>query len=97
MHDVERMASQFGGQLPALLNASFGYMERVGDGRGNDTGGDAGRSAATKHATYAPGRVRQFYTARAVRRGLELMSIDYVRLGLKVPEWARQMLRDDVS
>jgi hypothetical protein len=36
MFDVERMASQFGGQLPELLNASFEYMERVGAGKKNN-------------------------------------------------------------
>jgi hypothetical protein len=30
-----------------------------------------------------------------VRKGLEYLSIDYVTLGLEVPEWARAMLRDD--
>jgi hypothetical protein len=30
-----------------------------------------------------------------VRRGLEYLSIDYVTLGLEVPDWAREILRDD--
>ena len=90
MLEVERMAKQFGGPLPELLNATFGYVKHVKAGEKN-IGNDS------SHPTYAPGKVLQFYTAQAVRRGLELMSIDYVRLGLKVPEWARQMLRDDVS
>jgi hypothetical protein len=89
LFDVKRMASQFSDRLPELLNASFGYMEYEK--------AKENRSSVTKHATYAPGKVRQFYTAQTVRRGLELMSIDYVRLGLKVPEWARQMLREEVS
>lgn len=92
MFEIERMANQFGGPLPDLLNASFGYVEQVRAGKKNNIGKDK-----SGHATYAPGKVEQFYTAQTVRRGLELMSIDYVTLGLKVPEWARQMLRDDVS
>ncbi len=90
MFDIERMANQFGGPLPELLNASFGYVEHVRTGKRN-TGKDN-----SHHSTHAPGKVKQFYTASTVRRGLELMSIDYVLLGLKVPEWARQMLRDDM-
>ena len=89
MFDVERMANQFGGPLPELLNASFGYVEHVRTGKRNVGKDNSG------HSTHAPGKVKQFYTAQTVRRGLELMSIDYVLLGLKVPEWARQMLRDD--
>ncbi len=91
MFDIERMANQFGGTLPELLNASFGFMEYVQSGKRN-MGKDNSR-----HSTHALGKVKQFYTAQTVWRGLELMSIDYVRLGLKVPEWARQMLRDDAS
>jgi hypothetical protein len=90
MFEIERMANQFGGPLPELLNASFGYVGQVKAGKKNIGKDKSG------HATYAPGKVQQFYTAQTVRRGLELMSIDYVTLGLKVPEWARQMLRDDV-
>jgi len=30
-----------------------------------------------------------------VRKCLEYLSIDYVTLDLEVPEWAKQMLRDD--
>jgi hypothetical protein len=41
--------------------------------------------------------VARFYTARTVRKALEYLSIDYVTLGLEVPEWARQMLREESS
>ena len=91
MYDLQRMATQFGNQLPEVLNSSFGYMEHVQSGKKN-----FGRDA-NHHATHAPAKVAQFYTAQTVRRGLELLSIDYVLLGLEVPEWARQMLRDDVA
>ena len=72
MFEIERMANQFGAPLPDLLNASFGYVERVRAGEKDNIGEDkSGR------ATYAPWKVEQFYTAQTVRRGLELMSIDY--------------------
>jgi hypothetical protein len=40
-------------------------------------------------------RLEEFYTPRTVRRVLEYMSIDYVRLGLKIPEWAEEMLQKE--
>ena len=89
MSDLERMADQFGGRLPEVLNASFAYLDHVGT---KNTGKEMNR-----HATHAPAKVKQFYTARTVRRGLELLSIDYVALGLEVPGWAREMLRDDAT
>ena len=49
------------------------------------------------HGTQAPRKVAHFYTAQSVRKALEYMSIDYVLLGLSVPEWAKQMLREDES
>jgi len=94
MSDLERMANQFGGQLPEALNTSFGYQKYLNSGEKN-TGKD--KKYKTGHATHAPEKVKKFYTAQTVRKGLELLSIDYVLLGLEVPEWARQMLRDDVS
>ena len=93
--ELDRMARQFGGQLPEVLNKSFAYKEHIEAGLVNNTGKEKNR-----HATHAPAKVQQFYTAATVRRGLELLSLDYITLGpygLQVPEWARQMLRDDVS
>jgi len=91
MFDLENMANQFGDPLSEVLNSSFGYLDHVNTGKKN-TGRDK-----NQHSTHAPAKVQQFYTAQTVRRGLELLSIDYVTLGLEVPEWARQMLRNDVS
>ena len=88
MFELERMATQFGGQLPEVLNKSFAYQERVKEGKVN-TGN------SNRHATHAPTKVQKYFTPAAVRRGLELLSIDYVMLGLEVPDWARQMLKDD--
>mmetsp|Transcript_24821 Transcript_24821/g.40420 ORF Transcript_24821/g.40420 Transcript_24821/m.40420 type:complete len:100 (-) Transcript_24821:452-751(-) len=91
MSDLERMANQFGDQLPRVLNETFGYKTKANLEKKN-TGKEKNR-----HATHAPEKVKKFYTARTVRKGLEMLSIDYVLLGLEVPEWARQMLKDDVS
>ena len=89
MFDLETMASQFGGPFPEVLNSTFGYLELVKSQKKN-----AGKDGY-RHSTHAPAKVQQFYTAGAVRKGLEYLSIDYVLLGLDVPEWARQMLRED--
>ena len=91
MFDLDRMANQFGAPLNEALNTSFGYLDHIQSGKIN-----LGRDG-NKHATHAPAKVKKYYTAQTVRRGLELLSIDYVTLGLEVPEWARQMLRDDVA
>ncbi|KAL3800147.1 hypothetical protein HJC23_001068 [Cyclotella cryptica] len=89
MMDLERMANQFGGRLATQLDKSFGYVEGVKAKKFNNTG------KQNSHATHAPEKVAKYYTAATVRKGLEYLSIDYVTLGLKVPEWARQMLRDE--
>jgi len=92
MMDLNRMANQFGGPLPDILDSFFGYKNftkreskpvNVGSHRG--------------HATRAPKKVARFYTPDALRRALEYVSIDYIMLDLEVPEWARQMLRKDVA
>ena len=45
--------------------------------------------------TAAASFVKEYYTGRTVRRVLEYMSIDYVRLGLTIPAWAQEMLDED--
>ena len=92
MFELDRMAKQFGGKLPEVLNTNFNYMEHVKMGATNNTGKEKNR-----HATHAPSKVQQYYTAETVRRGLELLSIDYILFGIDVPEWALQMLFEDSS
>mmetsp|Transcript_8224 Transcript_8224/g.16725 ORF Transcript_8224/g.16725 Transcript_8224/m.16725 type:complete len:408 (-) Transcript_8224:1037-2260(-) len=90
--DLDRMANQFGGQLPEILNSTFGYKDHVMSGNHENTG-----KQGSGHAMHTPAKVARFYTARTVRRALEYLSIDYVMLGLQVPEWARQMLKEESS
>ena len=45
--------------------------------------------------TAAASYVQEYYSARTVRRVLEYMAIDYVRLGLSIPSWAQDMLDSD--
>jgi len=88
--ELERMANQFGGQLPEILNTTFGYIKHVKNDNHENTG-----QQGNKHAKHAAEKVSRFYTARTVRKALEYLSIDYVTKGIEVPEWARQMLRDE--
>ncbi|KAL7492431.1 hypothetical protein ACHAWT_001579, partial [Skeletonema menzelii] len=90
--DLDRMGTKYGGQLPEVLNSTFGYMDHVMSGNHENTG-----KKNNAHATHTPTKVARFYTARTVRRALEYLSVDYVMLGLDVPEWAKQMLREESS
>ena len=45
----------------------------------------------TKHKT----PMLRYYTARTVRRVLQYMSIDYVLLGLPIPQWAEDLLQQE--
>jgi hypothetical protein len=40
-------------------------------------------------------RLEEFYSPRTLRRVLQYMSIDYVKLGMPIPEWAEEMLQKD--
>ena len=86
--DLNNLADKYGGPLPRVLNESFGYLQY--------TSLNKNRHVNIGSETQASSKVEQYYTAQSVRRALEYMSIDYVLLGLEVPEWARRMLRDDV-
>ena len=91
MTDLDKMAKKFGGKLPPQLDKTFGYVKAIETNQLNNTGSD------NFHATHAPEKVAMYYNAASVRKALELYSIDYVTLGLEVPEWAKQMLRDETA
>jgi|EP00970_Alexandrium_tamarense_P008445 hypothetical protein len=91
MVDLERMAGQFGGKLPQALDSTFGYVAKIEENKLNNTG------KGNFHATHAPEKVAMYYTAQTVRKALEYVSIDYLTLQLEVPNWARQMLREDTK
>ena len=89
--DLERMANKFGGNLDEVLNKAFGYKRYTANSiRKHKNVG------TMSYGTLASTRVKEFYTAETVRKALELMSIDYVLLGLEVPAWAKEILKDDV-
>ena len=45
--------------------------------------------------TSASSRVLEYYSPKTVRRVLEYTAIDYVLLGIPIPEWAEQMLLEE--
>jgi len=94
MSELARMSSRYGGLLPQALNDAFQYKSHIGN-KTNASEGNVG--ADNSHGTKAPTKVAKYYSPRAVRRALEYLSIDYVTLKLEVPEWAREMLREDNS
>jgi hypothetical protein len=93
MSELDRISTNYGGMLPDTLNTIFDYKSQLD--KLNSTDGVVNVGADNAHGTKAPTKVAQYYSPRAVRRALEYLSIDYVSLGLEVPEWAREMLRTD--
>ena len=101
-YELDRMAQRYGGTtLPDALDSAFGYRSKIGR---KDNGTTTTTTTTTTadvfgsdkaHGTKASAKVYRYYSPRAVRRGLEYLSIDYVTLGLEVPDWAREILRDD--
>ena len=89
MSDLNRIATQFGGPFPNLLDSIFNYKNYTSNTTYINVGSDRG------HGTKAPEKVVQFYSPQSLRRALEYVSIDYVMLGLQIPQWARQMLKND--
>jgi hypothetical protein len=91
------MAQRYGGTtLPDALDSAFGYRSKIGSKDNGTTTTTADVFGSDKaHGTKASAKVYRYYSPRAVRRGLEYLSIDYVTLGLEVPDWAREILRDD--
>jgi len=87
MSELSRMANKYGGELPRVLNDTFQYQSKLSN--------DINIGSDSNHGTKAPAKVARYYTARAVRRALEYLSIDYITLGLEVPIWAKEMLLRD--
>ncbi|KAL3810158.1 hypothetical protein ACHAXA_004274 [Cyclostephanos tholiformis] len=91
--ELDRMANRYGGSLPDALDVAFDYRSKII----NDTLVVDNVGSDKAHGTKAPAKVHRYYSPGTVRRALEYLSIDYVALGLEVPLWAREMLRDDAG
>lgn len=81
--NLEMLGKRYGGRFEKELNDIFNYTSK--ESANNNVGVE----------TKASDKVIQFYTPRTLRRVLEYVSIDYVMLGLKIPDWAEEMLRED--
>jgi hypothetical protein len=84
--DVHRMGLRYGDRMMEALNKVFD-VERKFHEKVTNTGVE--RSASTL--------VEEYYSAKTVKRALEYYAIDYVTLGLEIPDWAQKMLRDDAQ
>jgi len=82
-HDLDKLGKTYGGRFETKLKDIFKYESITEDN--NNVGIE----------TKASDKVIQYYTPRSLRRVLEYVSMDYVLLDLKVPDWAEQMLRED--
>jgi hypothetical protein len=92
MSELDRMATRYGGLLPNVLEDAFHYQTKLA----NETLlATTNVGADNAHGTKAPSKVYQYYSPQSVRRALEYLSIDYVMLGFAVPEWAKEILRND--
>ncbi len=84
-HNLEILGKRYGGRFEKELNDIFNYTSKKKEGANNNVGVE----------TKASDKVIEFYTPRTLRRVLEYVSIDYVMLGLEIPDWAEAMLRED--
>ena len=94
MSELDRMATRYGGILPNVLEDAFHYRTKLA----NETllaTTTTNVGADNAHGTQAPSKVYRYYSPRSIRRALEYLSIDYVMLGFDVPDWAKEILRND--
>jgi hypothetical protein len=94
MSELNRMATRYGGILPNVLDDAFHYRTKLA----NETllaTTTTNVGADNAHGTKAPSKVYRYYSPRSIRRALEYLSIDYVMLGFDVPDWAKEILRND--
>jgi hypothetical protein len=82
--DIDEVAHRYGGRFEKEVHKVFDADKHVEE----DT---------VNHGveTSAPKFVKEFYSPRSLRRVLEFVSIDYVFLGLPVPQWAHEILAEE--
>lgn len=83
---LQNMSAVFPHRLPDVLEEVFHASREVAaPGRGRLVGTE----------TNAAARARDYYTAASVRRALEYFAVDYVRLGLAIPDWVHAVLAEE--
>lgn len=83
--DLNKLGNKFGERMTTALDDAF----QIEQGRNASKGKGVERSASS--------HVLEFYTPKTLRRVLEYVAIDYVRLNITIPDWAERMLQQDVS
>jgi hypothetical protein len=91
-------------ELEAALETIFDISQRRRQQRlSNDTttttatANDPPNKTYTYTETSAATQVYKFYNAKTVRRVLEYLAIDYMTLGLRIPDWAEELLEKEKS
>ena len=56
---------------------------------------DTTKTMPTRTSARPTARVTRYYNAHTVQKVLEYMCIDYVLLGLPIPQWAEDLLQQD--
>ena len=84
--DLNRLGQRYGANFASGLEQVFHVSKKLN----NATKNQGIETSASSH-------VMEYYSAKTVRRVLEYMAIDYVLLGIPIPEWAEQMLLEEDS
>jgi len=80
--DLNVLGKRFGSRMADVLEDVFRRGENANES-----------NVGTE--TRVPEHVKEYYSARTVRKVLQYFSIDYVKLSLKFPDWAREMLDEE--
>lgn len=83
-NDLSALGEKFGGNMSASLEEVFNVTENMKKNVRN-----------TGKETRSPDHVKEYYSGKTIRRVLRYLSIDYVKLNLKVPEWAQEILEEE--
>jgi hypothetical protein len=82
-NELNTLSERYGGRFSDKVNQVFNLEKQLQSNKTN-----------TGVETASPDHVKEYYTPRSLRQVLEYVSIDYKLLGLKVPDWAHEMLEE---
>ena len=84
IHELSLLSQYVNTSLPQALEKVFKFESRLVDGGGN-----------IGVETSASSHVKEFYTPKTIRKVLEFVSIDYLLLGIPIPDWAERMVQEE--
>ncbi len=88
---LDEMGKRYGGKFEEEVNKVFELEKQLNTTNVEQRTSDGGVGKETR----AVDKVQLYYTPRTLRRVLEYVSMDYMLLGMDIPEWAEQMLQED--